>query len=89
MVHFAEINQAPYSMLQYIGRVATLKLVPKSSLRYLQITLIKGEGDWSQNLCKLLWLIKKVLRIDHDIVIFYFYSSKISCAACSNRVIFK
>ena len=44
MVHFAEINQAPppYSMLQYIGRVATPKLVPRNCLRYLQTTLIMG-----------------------------------------------
>ena len=36
MVHFAEINQAapPYSLLQYIGRVATLKFVPRNCLRY-------------------------------------------------------
>ena len=56
MVNFAEINQAPppYSMLQDIGRVATLKLVPRDCLRYLQTTLIMGEGDWSQNLCEVL-----------------------------------
>ena len=44
MVHLAEINQAPspYSMLQHIGRVATLKLVPRNCLRYLQTTLIIG-----------------------------------------------
>ena len=32
MVHFAEINQAPFpnSILQHIGRVATLKLVPRT-----------------------------------------------------------
>ena len=44
MVHFVEINQAssPYSMLQHIGRVATLKLVPRNCLRYLQTTLIMG-----------------------------------------------
>ena len=44
MVQFAEINQAPqpYSMLQHIGRVATLKLTPKNCLRYLQATLIIG-----------------------------------------------
>ena len=41
-----EINQAPtpYSMLQHIGRVATPKLVPRHCLRYLQTTLIMGEG---------------------------------------------
>ena len=46
MVHFAEINQAPppYSMLQYIGRVATPKLVSPNCLRYLQTTLIMGGG---------------------------------------------
>ena len=46
MAHFAEINQAPspYSMLQRIGRVATLKLVPRNCLRYLQTTLIMGRG---------------------------------------------
>ena len=46
MVHFTEINQAPspYSMLQHIGRVATLKLVPGHCLRYLQTTLtMRGE----------------------------------------------
>ena len=51
MVHFAEINQAPppYSMLQYIGRVATPKLVPRYCLRYLQTTLkIKGGGLLSE-----------------------------------------
>ena len=44
MVHFAEINQAPplYSILQYIGRVATSKLVPRNCLRYLETTLIVG-----------------------------------------------
>ena len=47
MVHFAEINQAPplYSILQYIGRVATSKLVPRNCLRYLETKLIiGGEG---------------------------------------------
>ena len=36
MIHFAEINHAPspYSMLQHIGRVATLKLVPRNCPRY-------------------------------------------------------
>ena len=44
MVHFAETNQvsSPHSMLQHIGRVATLKLVPRNFLRYLQTTLIMG-----------------------------------------------
>ena len=46
MVHLVEINQVPhaYSMLQYIGRVATPKLVRRNCLRYLQTTLIMGEG---------------------------------------------
>ena len=41
---FAEINQAPppYSMLQYIGRLANPELVPRNYLRYLQTTLIMG-----------------------------------------------
>ena len=34
----------PYSMLQYIGRVAAPKLVPRTCLRYLQTTLIIGRG---------------------------------------------
>ena len=56
MVHFAEINQAPslLSMLQHIRRVATPKLVPSTCLRYLQTTLIMGEGNWSQNLFEVL-----------------------------------
>ena len=47
MVHFAEINQAPppYSMLQYIGRGAIPKLVPRNFLRYLQTTLIMLGGE--------------------------------------------
>ena len=47
MVHFAEINQAPppYLMLQYIGRVATPKLVSRNCLRYLQTTSIMGGGE--------------------------------------------
>ena len=46
MFHFAEINQilSSYSMLQDIGRIATLKLVPRHCLRYLQTTLIVGGG---------------------------------------------
>ena len=46
MAHFAEINQAPfpYSMLQYIGGVASPKLVPRDCLRYLQTTLIMEGG---------------------------------------------
>ena len=45
MTHFTEINQVPssYSMLQHIGIVATLKLVPRNFLRYLQTTLIMRE----------------------------------------------
>ena len=44
MVHFVAINQVPppYSMLQYIGGVATPKLVLRNCLRYLQTTLIMG-----------------------------------------------
>ena len=41
-------------MLQYIGRVATPKLVRSNCLRYVQTTLIMGKGDWSQNLCEVL-----------------------------------
>ena len=56
MVHFAEINQTPflYSMLPYIGRVATPKLLPRNCLIYLQTTLIIVGGDWSQNLREVL-----------------------------------
>ena len=35
---------SPYSMLQDIGRVATLNLVPRNCLKYLQTTLIMGGG---------------------------------------------
>ena len=44
MVHFAEINQIPfsYSMLQDNGRATTPKLVPRNCHRYLQTTLIMG-----------------------------------------------
>ena len=47
MVHFMEINQVshPYSMLQYIGRVATPKLMPRNCLIYLETTLIIGGGE--------------------------------------------
>ena len=51
MVHFAEINQAPphYSLLQYIVRVATPKLVQRNCLTYLQTTLkMEGVGLVSQ-----------------------------------------
>ena len=46
MVHFAEINQAPrpYTLLQYIGRVATPTLVPRNCIRYLKTTFIMGGG---------------------------------------------
>ena len=56
MVHFAELNETPFplSMLQHFGRVATPKLVPRTSLRYLQATMIMMGGDWSQNLCEVL-----------------------------------
>ena len=56
MAHFAEINQVPSpdSMLQYIGRVTTPKIVPRNCLRYLQTTMIMGEGDGSQNLHEVL-----------------------------------
>ena len=35
---------SPYSMLQYLGRVTTPKLVPRNCLRYLQTTLIMRVG---------------------------------------------
>ena len=56
MVYLVKINQtpSPYSVLQYIGRVATVKLVPRNCLRYLQTTLIMWGVDWSQNLCEVL-----------------------------------
>ena len=56
MAHFAEINQVPSpdSMLQHIGRVTTPKIVPRNCLRYLQKTMIMGEGDGSQNLHEVL-----------------------------------
>ena len=46
MVHFAELNETPFplSMLQHFGRVATPKLVPRTSLRYLQATMIMRGG---------------------------------------------
>ena len=46
MIRFAEINQdsSSYSVLQHIRRVATLKLVSRHCLRYLQIRLIMGGG---------------------------------------------
>ena len=72
MVHFAEINQAPppCSMLQYIGRVATPKPVPRDCLRYLLTTLIMGEGDWSQNLCEVLWFVKSIfVKITADLLL--------------------
>ena len=41
-------------MLQYIGRVATLKLVPRNCLRYMQTTWIMRGEDSPQNLCEVL-----------------------------------
>ena len=38
-------GSSPYSVLQYIDRVATPKLVPRNCLRCLQKTLITGGGD--------------------------------------------
>ena len=35
---------SPYSMLQYIGRVATPKLMPRNCLRYFKTTMIMGGG---------------------------------------------
>ena len=76
MVHFAEIYQAPppYSMLQYIGRKATPKLVPRYRLRYLQTTLIMGKGDWSQNLCEILSkkIDEKQKKAWKNLAFFYF-----------------
>ena len=72
MVHFAEINQAPSpnSMLQYIGRVAPPKLVPRNCLRYLQITLkMEGEGLLSEfiwgivNYITCLLLLRMILHL--------------------------
>ena len=56
MVLFTDLNQAPrpYLMLQHIGRVATLKLLPSNYFRYLQTTLIMKGGDLCLNLCELL-----------------------------------
>ena len=51
---------SPYSMLRYIGTIATPKLVTRNCLRYLQTTLIMGGGDLSQNLCEV--LSKKVSK---------------------------
>ena len=72
MVHFAEINQAPSpnSVLQYIGRVAPPKLVPRNCLRYLQITLkMEGEGLLSEfiwgivNYITCLLLLRMILHL--------------------------
>ena len=63
MVHFAEISQAlsPYSMLHYIGRVATPKLVPRHCLRYLQTTLIiGGRGLATEFMWGIVWKKKKM-----------------------------
>ena len=56
MLDFTEINQTPplYSVMQNIGREATSKLSTRNCLKYLQTTLIMGEGGWSQNLCEVL-----------------------------------
>ena len=53
---FTGINQAPptYSMLQYIGRVATRKLEPRNSQILANNIDNGGKGDWSQNLCEVL-----------------------------------
>ena len=69
MAHFAEINQAPspYSTLQRIGRVATLKLVPKNCLRYLQTTMIMGrEGLVS----KFMWSIVEFMKTMYILLLF-------------------
>ena len=44
MVHFTEINQdpSPYSMLQYIGRVATPKLLPRKLSQILANNIDNG-----------------------------------------------
>ena len=47
-------GSSPYSMLQYIGRVATPKLVSRNCLRYLQTTLIMRGGGLVSELCKVL-----------------------------------
>ena len=72
MVHFAEKNQAPSpnSILQYIGRVAPPKLVPRNCLRNLQITLkMGGEGLVSEfiwgivNYITCLLLLRMILHL--------------------------
>ena len=40
----------PYSMLLYIGRVATSKLVPRNCLTYFQTTLIMRGGGWGRGI---------------------------------------
>ena len=54
---------SPYSILQYIGRVAIPKLVPESWLRYLETTLIMvgGELVW-----EFMWAIACFFLIDHQ-----------------------
>ena len=78
MVHFAEIQQAPspYSMLQYIGRVAAPKFVPKTCLRYLQRTLIIGRGALVSELMwgiigflLLHYLKQGIAKIWHDLLL--------------------
>ena len=60
MGHHTEVNQVPptYSVLQYIGRVATPKLVPRNYLRYLQTTLIMEIG---RLVSEFMWGIEKIL----------------------------
>ena len=72
MVHYAEINQAPspYSMLQHIGRVATLKLVPRTFIRYLQTTLIMGGGG--TNVSEFMWgILGTKFRLELTILPFW------------------
>ena len=52
-------------MLQHNGRVATQKLVLRHCFRYLQITLIIGAWDWSQNLCEVMY-VKMVRKIQQN-----------------------
>lgn len=56
MVHYVEKDQTLsfYSMLHHIERVASSKLLPRNSLRYLKTTLIIDGGGWSYNFCKVL-----------------------------------
>ena len=45
-IHLEERDQfsAPFTMLQYIGRAAVPKFVPRNCLRYFETTLIMGGG---------------------------------------------